>query len=106
MLKTVLSGFLGLAALAALASTPAAAGGGCCDCYSGCGGGYRYGYYGYGEPVRAYYYDRAFYRAYYRRYDPRWQFAAAYYNPPRYSVRLPRTPVLVIERRRHWYNGW
>jgi hypothetical protein len=105
MLKTVLSGFLGLAAFAALASTPAAAGGGCCDCYSGCGD-YRYGYYGYGEPVRAYYYDRAFYRAYYRRYDPRWQFAAAYYNPPRYSVRLPRTPVLVIERRRHWYHGW
>lgn len=101
MRKSVFTALVGFLALLGLMTVPAAAGGDCCDCYSSCGY-HRYSTYGYGE--RAYVFRPTL--AYYRRYDPRWQYAAAYYNPPRFSVRVSRRPVLVIERRRSWYRGW
>jgi hypothetical protein len=83
MLKSGLISVLGLCAAATLSSVPAAAGGwGCCDCYP------YYGY-GYGAYVavapRVYAYEP---RVAYYRHDPRWQYSAAYYNPP-----IPPAPV-------------
>ena len=101
MRKFVLSGLFGLLGLAALMNVPAAAGRCCAACSSTCGVTYGYDAHG---PVRAYSYRPS--RSYLRRYDPRWQFSAAYYNPPRYSVRVSRRPVFVIDRGPSWYLGW
>jgi hypothetical protein len=64
----------------ALGSAPAAAWD-CCNCYPGYGS-YGYAPYGCGAYVavaRVYAYEP---RVPYDRFDPRWQYSAAYYNPP------------------------
>ena len=106
--KAIISA-VGLAGLAALTSVPANAGGGCCDCY----GGYGYsGYRDYGAP-RVYGYTPS--PSYYR-YDPRWQYSAAYFNPPppprvygyAYADRGPAVVIIQRDRwrDRNWYGRW
>ena len=104
-MRKILLGLFGILALVGLMTTQAAARGCCRVCCAACSStcGVTYGRDEYGS-FRAYYYRPS--RSYLRRYDPRWTFAAAYYNPPRYSVRVSRRPVLVRDRGPSWYWGW
>jgi hypothetical protein len=104
MLKPATMAILGSFALAALGPAPAQAGGWC-----DCGYGY-YGAYAYGPPVVYTYRPRV---AYYsiRALHPRWQYAAAYYNPPVYGYGyVSRGPAVLIHRHghrhRHWHRRW
>jgi hypothetical protein len=104
--KPVLSGVLGLAAMA-LMSAPAAAGGGCCDCYGGYAG-YGYAPYGYAPVPRAYVYQPSV--AYYN-VAPRGYVSGYYYAPPPpppvygYAY-VNRGPAVVIERGPRWHRRW
>jgi hypothetical protein len=100
MSRPALAGIIGLLAIIGLGSTPAAAGG-YCNCYHRPAGTYVvYGPRGYDyEPrVVAYYADL---RMFERRFHPRQQFAAAYYNPPRrvygYAY-VSRGPTVLLHR--------
>ena len=107
MLKSVVTGFLGLCAITALGSAPAAAWD-CCDCAPGNGYGYSYGYYGV-PPPRVYAYEP---RVAYYRQGPVWSYSAAYYAPPprAYSyVYVDRGPAYAVYPRYpryRWYEGW
>jgi hypothetical protein len=104
--KPVLSGVLGLAAMA-LMSAPAAAGGGGCDCYGGYAG-YGYAPYGYAPVPRAYVYQPSV--AYYN-VAPRGYVSGYYYAPPPpppvygYAY-VNRGPAVVIERGPRWHRRW
>jgi hypothetical protein len=81
MSRSALAGIIGLLAITGLGSTPAAAGGYTCDCdYEPAGHYVVYAprAYDYAPRVLAYYDDPRVLR----RLHPRWQYAAAYYNPP------------------------
>ena len=102
MSRSALAGvFIGLTAIAGLSSAPGGAGD-CCDCYPS----YGYSAY-YAPPVRAYYYQP---RVAYYRFDPRWQYEAAYYNPsPRiygygYAY-MPPAPAYLV-REPGWRRRW
>jgi hypothetical protein len=113
MPRSALAGVVGFLAVMGVGNTPAGAGG-ICDCYD-----HRAGYYVAYEP-RAYDYEPRV-LAYYedprvlRRFHPRWQYAAAYYNPPPrvYGYRpygyayVSRGPAVLLHRygprwRRRW----
>jgi hypothetical protein len=103
--KPVLSGVLGLAAMA-LTAAPAVAGGGCCDCYGGYAG---YGYaprppaYVYQPNVSYYQVAPRGYAAYYYAPPPPPVYYAPPAPPPAYGYAyVDRGPAVVIERGPRW----
>lgn len=115
MLKSSMAGLLGVCAMTAVGSTPAAAWGwgGCCGCYPGYGYSSYYGYGGYGAyavgpPAFAYTYSPrvAYYQApgayYYAPVPPAPVYGYAYVNRGPAAVIVPPRPR--IYRGHGW--GW
>lgn len=113
MSRSALAGIVGLMAIMGLGSAPAAAGG-----FYDCGeepAGHYVVYapraYDYEPRVLAYYEDPRMLR----RFHPRWQYAAAYYNPPPrriYGYRpygyahVSRGPAVLVHRYEHRVPHW
>ena len=99
MSRPALAGIIGLLAIIGLGSAPATAGG-TCHCYHRPTAYYvAYGpRYDYEPRVLAYYADP---RVFGRRFHPRQQFAAAYYNSPRRAygyAHVSRGPAVLLHR--------